>query len=161
MMTIDIITYTDAQFAALTEEQLREVKSAQQKKNKLLVELEERVEREKYKLVKNGVYLSEMWPLIEEKLRAKYDAEVEALREALLFYLRFASKPSDSDAQNAPYTVDYSLTETERFTIVKDYYEEAYSDGVERFEAFKADTVAKQYLGELYAPLYDYFLESA
>ena len=49
-MTIDIISYTDAQFAALTEEQLREVKSAQQKKNRLAVALEEKVEKDPQRL---------------------------------------------------------------------------------------------------------------
>ena len=40
-MLIDIISYTDAQYAMLTEEQLLEIKSAQLKKNRLTAKLEE------------------------------------------------------------------------------------------------------------------------
>ena len=45
--------------------------------------------------------------------------------------------------------------------MVQSFYEGRYSDPVERFEAFVEDKVAVVYLGELYAPLYDYFLEQA
>ena len=105
-------------------------------------------------MIENGTYLSSMWPLIHEKLQKEYEQEVEIIRDALLFYLRFTLKPDTSDA---PYLVDYSLSEEERMYIVKDYYMEKYSDDKERFEAFKADEIAVQYLGELYAPMYDYF----
>jgi hypothetical protein len=58
---------------------------------------------------------------------------------------------------SAPYKVDYSLSEGERLLIVKAYYEDTYADEYERFAAFKKDEFAKVYLGELYAPLHDYF----
>lgn len=157
-MIIDIISYTDAQYAALTEEQLLEVKSAQLKKNKLDSALEEEKLAEKHRLIDNGTFLSNVWELYCAKLQAQHDTEVENLRESLLFYLRFSAKADSSDVG---YTVDYALSIEERFAIVKQYYEMHYTDGAERFEAFKADKVAVAYLGELYAPLYDYFLEDA
>lgn len=159
-MKIDIISYTDAQYAALTEEQLLQVKSAQLKKNRLDLKLEEDMQAEKHRLVKNGIFLSKIWDLYCEKLRSEYAVEVENLRESLLFYLRFTAKPDGSSSSAAPYTVNYALTVEERFAIVKQYYETTYSDAEKRFEAFKADTVAVAYLGELYAPLYDYFLDA-
>ena len=110
--------------------------------------------KEKYRLIDNGTYLSSMWPLIQEKLQKAYEQEVDLIRDALLFYLRFSLRP---DASDSPYVVDYTLSEEERMYIVKDYYMEKYEDGGERFEAFKEDKVAKHYLGELYAPMYDYF----
>lgn len=160
-MVIDIISYTDEQFAALSEEQILEVKEAQLKKNKLYLKLEENLQKEKAKLSSNGILRSELWTLLHDEMWAQYEAEVELLREGLLFYLRFSSKPSDAEEETTPYEVNYALSDTERFNIVKTYYETAYTDGTERFEAFKADKVAPQYLGELYAPLYDYFLEDA
>ena len=158
-MKIDIISYTDAQFAALTEEQLLEVKSAQLKKNRLKAALTENLQKEKYRLMNNGILISTIWDIVQWQLNKAYEDEVEALRDALLFYLRFSGKPNEEDIQSAPYEVDYSLSDTERFQVVKTYYESAYTDSAERFDAFKADTVAAQYLGELYAPLYDFFLE--
>ena len=42
-MEIDIITFTDEQYATLTETQLQEVYKAQEKKDKLLSELETQI----------------------------------------------------------------------------------------------------------------------
>lgn len=158
-MEIDIISYTDAQYAALSSEQLLEVQSAQLKKNRLDLKLEEEKLKEKHRLLSNGVFLSKVWELYCEKLQAEYDAEVENLRDSLLFYLRFSTRPDGVETENSPYVVNYSYAMEERLAIVREYYEEHYANGTERFNAFKADTVAVQYLGELYAPLYDYYLQ--
>ena len=48
MMEIDIISFTDEQFAALTEEQLLEVENVQMKKNRLTEDLEEEKRKEKF-----------------------------------------------------------------------------------------------------------------
>lgn len=160
-MELNIISYTAEQLAALTAEQLKEVRSAQLKKNALEKALAERLFQEKQKLVEKGTYYSDSWALLQKKLKDEHDSEVEILREGLLFYLHYSVKPEQEEEQTSPYPLDYSLSDRERYLIVRDYYEATYSDGVERFNAFKADTVARQYLGELYAALYDYFLEDA
>lgn len=159
-MTIDIITFTDKQFAGLTTEQLLEVKEAQARKNELALECEERLQKEKNKLIKNGIFQSARYALLEEKIRAEYQSRIDLVRDGLLFYLRYTMR-IDIDIGGdfeAPYKVDYSLSYEERLQIVRPYYEETYTDAQERFEAFQVDTVAPQYLGEFYKPLYDYFL---
>ena len=156
-MTIDIITYTDAQLSQLSEEQLLEVKEAQQKKNRLEVQLAEALRKKKEKLIENGMFVSDIWKLTQEKLRAEYDAEIAGVREALLFYLRFAVKPQEGQATDAPYELDYSLTYAERYFAVRAYYETEYTDKKERFDAFKQDKIAMQYLGYTYKTLYDVF----
>ncbi|MBQ8684975.1 MAG: hypothetical protein IJ514_02240 [Clostridia bacterium] len=155
-MNIDIISYTDAQYAALNEEQLLQVKSAQLKKNKLDADLEEALLKEKHRLIDNGIFLSDIWALQAEKLRAEHALEVENLRESLLFYLRFSAKADTTESSGVPYETNYSLTMEERYYQVRDAYFAAYDDANERFTAFKADKVAPAYLGEYYAPLYDY-----
>ena len=159
-MTIDIISFTDTQFAMLTAEQLLEVKEAQAEKDSLTKTCEERLQREKHRLVKNGVFHSDRYALLEEQIREEYQAKIDLVRDGLLFYLRYSMRPDASVVPDvdAPYTVDYSLSDEERLLAVKGYYESAYTDAKERFDVFKADTVAPQYLGELYKPLYDYFL---
>ncbi|MBQ9728447.1 MAG: hypothetical protein IJV85_02510 [Clostridia bacterium] len=157
-MTIDIIDYADEQFAALSEEQVMEVRSAQTKKNKLELALQNKLKKEKNRLIENGIFLSEIWAQIQQKLQTEHEAEINHLREALLFYLRF-TKSNSQQAQQAPYTVDYSLSYEERYYIVRDYYEETYSDPIERVRVLREDEVAAQYLGEFYKTLYDYFLE--
>ena len=156
-MEIDIISYTSAQFSVLTDEQLLQVKEAQMKKNELLRQLEERLQREKERLVENGMVHSGIWAKLEEKLRAECDEEVAWVREALLFYLRYSGA---NETLDAPYRVDFALSLSERMQIVKTYYEETYSDAEERLNVYKNDEVAMRYLGELYMSLYDYFQDA-
>ncbi len=158
-MNIDIISYTDEQFAALSVEQLEQVREAQLKKNKLTAKLDKEKQEEKFRLVENGIFLSSIWDVYCQKLETEYEAEVETIREALLFYLRFSTK--EEEESSAPYTVNYALTMEERFAIVRQYYEYTYSDAKECYNAFIADPVAKTYLGELYSPLHDYFYRAA
>ncbi|MBO5240988.1 MAG: hypothetical protein J6B56_06190 [Clostridia bacterium] len=155
-MKIDIISYSDTQYSALTEEQIQEVKAAQLKKNRLEIALAEAKRKEKHRLISRGIFLSGIWEAYCQKLQAEHDQEIENLRDSLLFYLRFSTK---SDAYGTGYTVDYDLSVDERLAIVRQYYQTTYADANERFEAFKADKIAVVYLEELYAPLYDYFLE--
>lgn len=154
-MEIDIIQYTAAQFAVLTEEQILEVREAQLKKNSLMRTLEKRLQEEKERLVNNGIFLSNIWAALESKLRAECEEEIAWIRDSLLFYLRYTGK--ENVDTEAPYLVDYSLSDEERVAIVRDYYMSAYTDAEERIEAYENDDVAKQYLGEYYAPMYDYF----
>ena len=156
-MQIDIISYTDEQYAALSEEQILEVQAAQLKKNRLLTDMEEALEQEKHRLVKNGIYFSGIYELYKEKLQKEYDLEVEQLRESLLFYLRFSAQPSNSETDAAPYEVDYSLSIADRYQLVREHYMSAYTDPQARLDAFKTDSVALQYLGEMYSILYDEF----
>lgn len=156
-MTIDIISYTDEQYAQLTDEQLLEIRESQLKKNNLIENMENTLQKEKERLVKNGIFTSHIWGMLQTKLAEKLEAEITTLREALLFYLRFSTRAKTEEEENAPYEVDYSLSDEERFAIVKGYYEETYADAEERYLAFKKDPVVSAYLGELYAPLHDHF----
>lgn len=153
-MTIDIITYTPEQYAQLTIDQIVEVRSAQKKKEKRTAELHEALRKEEARFLKNGTYYSSTYAATVADLNARYEADVEAIREALLFYLQY----SRVTGQGVGYKVDYSLSYDERVKVVRNYYETQYEDATERFQAFKTDSTAMQYLGERYAPLYDYYL---
>ena len=155
-MTIDIIEFTETQYSLLTEEQLLEVKEAQLKKNRLQEKLEEELLKLRNRMVKNGTYCSEVYSCWEIKLYEECEREIEILRESLLFYLRYALR-LEEDIASSPYKVDYSLSEDQRLNLVRNYYLQTYADRKALFQAFRADTVAPKYLGELYKPLYDYF----
>ena len=154
-MNIDIITYTDSQYAEMTETQILEVRRAQRQKDNLLARVEEKKRNEKYRLLKNGTFRSCLYDKICAQLDAERDADVARIREELLFYLRFVVKPNDDDS-GAPYEVDYSLDYVERFNIVKKYYMDIYTSKDARLTALSKDSVAKEYLGEYYKTLYDY-----
>ncbi|MBQ4053470.1 MAG: hypothetical protein IJD33_03935 [Clostridia bacterium] len=159
-MKIDIISYTDAQFAELSEEQILQVQQAQLKKERLDIRLEEEILKEKHRLIENGIFLSPIWELYKAKKQEEHDLEVETLREALLFHLQFSAKPS-GDLSTEGYRLDYSLSIEERYEYVRSFYIEKYGeDTAGRFEAFDTDTQAMQYLGEKYSVLYDYFWSS-
>ena len=155
-MTIDIISYTPEQFASLTQEQLLEVREAQNKKDSWTIALEEKLQKQKEELVKRGIFNSNLFRLIEEKLRAEHEQKVSLLRESVLFYLQY-TKPNVNEDMGTPYEVDYALSYEDRFLALRTYYLETYSDVSECFEAFARDEFALGYLGELYATLYTYF----
>ena len=155
---IDIIDFTDMQFSYLTKGQLQTVNSAQQKKNRLYKNLQQSLRRAKHRLVKNGVFKSEIYELTKERLTAEYEADVEMVKQNLLFYLHYSMRPDQSTTDSAPYVVNYALPIEERLKIVKEFYEGEYGTDYQRlFAAFELDTIAPQYLGELYAALYDHF----
>lgn len=153
-MLIDVIDYTPEQFAALSAEQVEEVKNAQQRKNKLADALEEKKRKAKYKLVDAGIFRSAIYDKICAALDAKYAEETTRIRDGLLFYLQYSVKAESS----APYETDYSYSYEKRYEIVRDYYEQTYSDKEARIAAFREDKVAPGYLGEYYGILFDYFL---
>lgn len=156
-MTIDIIDYTESQMAALSNEQLLEVREAQVKKDKLYAKLLDDIQAADAALIDKGTFDSSLRQSKKARLQSDYDAEVERIRDGLLFYLRYSYRPGSAAVG---YEVNYALSDTERLEVVKNYYLTTYSDAVERFAAFEEDPVAKQYLGEYYGPLYYYFQDA-
>lgn len=151
-MTIDIISLTSGQFTVLTTEQIEKIRKAQQKKNDLTEKYTEKKRKAKYDMAKAGNYRSAAYTKVCDELTAQCNAEIDEVREGLLFELQYTMR-AGSDAEYA----DYALTPLERVNAVKAYYNTKYSDATERFEAFKADESAQAYLGEYYAGMYDYF----
>ncbi len=156
-MTIDIITFTDAQYSALNGEQLQEVMIAQTKKDRLLSALAEKKRKEKFRLLKNGIFRSGIYEALCAQWDSEYQTQLDKIKERLLFFLRFSTKTETPIGH--PYVVDYSLSYEERYMVVRDYYLANYSDPAERMEAFTKDTVAPSYLGEYYSTLHDYLLD--
>ncbi len=169
-MVIDIVAYTDEQFASMQSAKLQKICNAQLKKNALLRKLQEDILAAKQRLTDNGVFASTLLEAKEAELTEACQAKIQEVREALLFSLRYAGSTGGEDSggsgdssgtgdtsNEAPYPVDYALSEEDRMIAVRSYYETAYSDPTERFNAFAADTFARNYLGEMYAPLYHYF----
>ncbi len=153
-MTIDIINYTQEQFSRLDSEEIQEIKRVQSVKDRLQRRLADKKVSEKYRLSKAGIFRSNIWDLICQKLDDEYQAEVDVLRDGLLFYLQYNKQ---SNNEGAGYTVDYSLSVADRVVLVKEYYLRTYNDPNQRFQKFKFDTVAPSYLCESYSSLYHWF----
>jgi hypothetical protein len=159
-MVIDIIDYQDTQYIQLGEYRLERVRLAQLEKNKLLSQLAKDKRRAKYKLLKNGTYRSGIYASVCAELERQCEEEIKALRDGLLFYLRYSIR-EDLEGKEPPYPLDYSLSDTERAEVVINYYESTYSAPKERYEAFKADQFASGYLGEMYYSVFNYFYAQA
>ena len=155
-MNIDIISYTEEQFAGLTEKQLQEIREVQAEKDLLFAKLEKAKEKEYFRVLRNATMRSGIYEQACERLEAEYEAEVERLRNGLIFYLQYTCRGNDTSADEAPYMVNYARAYEQRYVIVRDYYMSAYTNASERFESFRLDTIARSYLGEYYATLSDY-----
>lgn len=155
-MKIDIISYTDEQFAALTETQLQEIRLVQAEKDELFAKLEKAKEKEYFRILGSGTARSTIYEQACARLDEEYEAEVERLRNGLIFYLQYSFRGEDSSVDSAPYIVNFALPYEQRYVIVRDYYMNTYSDPKERFEAFRMDQVAGSYLGEYYGTLSSY-----
>lgn len=156
-MVIDIIDYNDAQYMQLGEVRLQRVREAQLEKNELLNQLARDKRREKYKLLKNGVYRSGIYESVCAELERQCQEQINVIRDSLLFYLRFAIR-EDLAGKDAPYPLDYSLSATERAEVVLEYYQTTYTNPNERYKAFIEDEFAAAYLGDMYYAVHDYIM---
>ncbi len=154
-MYIDIIDYDSGQFASLTEEQLTEVKVAQTKKDVVFESYEKKKREEKYRLIRNGIFRSELYAFACDRLDRERDVKVGKIRENLLFFLLYCNGTKKTDG--VPYSIDYSLSYLERAEVVKQYYMTTYSDGRVREVKYRDDGFARSYLGEYYKILLNYF----
>lgn len=159
-MEIDIVSYTDEQLASLEMKQMVMVRKAQIQKNRLKAKHTQSLRKYKSKLIKNGMYNSDLFNLFETEESVAYFNEVEAIREKLIYDLQ-ASGALFGGGTTGPYEVNYNLPVEERMLLVKTYYETTYSNPAERLVAFEEDEIAPEYLAELYAPLHDYFIAAA
>ena len=155
-MKIDIISYTAEQFATLSESQLQEIRLVQAQKDELYAKLEKAKQKEFFRILSSGTARSMLYEQSCASLEAEYEAEVEKLRKGLIFYLQYSSRGNDTSVDSAPYVVNYELSYEQRYIIVRDYYMSAYTNASQRFEAFRMDVVARNYLGEYYGTLSDY-----
>jgi hypothetical protein len=161
-MIIDIISYTEEQYAALTAAQLLEIREAQTKKNRLERIMRDKVQQEKNDMIRNGIFNSQLFDYVQQKLEEDCEKDVNLIREGLLFYLRYSMRPEGTvDGSDAPYIVNFALSEQERLLIVKNYYETTYTDKKELFSEFLKDKIAPLYVGEYYASLYEHFMAGA
>ncbi len=158
-MTIDIIDYTASQLAALSTGRLQAIRSAQVKKNNLLQALEKDLQKAKERLMDRGVFASTVWENLQASMTEACNAEVERVRQSLLFYLHYVDvdvPENGGHPEDVPYSVNYALSEEERMVVVRNYYMNTYTNNFERFRVYANDAFAKGYLGEMYAPLYHY-----
>ena len=158
-MQFDIIPVTGTEVGKLSTAQLRLLRDAQNKKNELLIKAERELKAFSLSVMGAGMAYSS---LIESK-RRELDEEVwrkcAVIADDLLFDISAIGQSSEGgggsggDAPQTEYRVDYSLSYSERYVIVRDYYLRI-KDVSERMTKYASDEVAKKYLGTYYKTLY-------
>ena len=134
------------------------VRAAQTEKNEILAE----AEREKGEIFKelltNGTARSTYFDERAEAIDDEADAKVEAVKDDLLYQIAYDLDAGDGN-EDGPYRYpenpNYNLSASQRFLVVRSYYMEATDDAEARLEAYAMDSLARTYLGEYYATLYD------
>ena len=95
------------------------------------------------------------------EIESEKQKEIEAIKSDLDYQLAYESLGSSGN-ENGPYRYpqnpNYTLTYSERFLVVRNYYMEQTSDPNARLKAYGMDTLAKSYLGQFYQTLYDLLL---
>ena len=157
-MEFDIIEVTDEYYKGLTNVQRQLLRTAQKKKNELEHKAEQDIALYRRYLYTNGVQKSS---LLEQKTKEILDElayELNIIREQLLYSIDLNEPfPDDAGSEDVGYLVDYTLSYTERYVIVRDYYL-SIPDPSERMALYLADDVAKKYLDKYYTSLYNVLL---
>lgn len=155
-MTFDIIELNEGELEKFSAIQMQLLRTAQKKKNELRHKLDANLELFKEMITGNGMVNSTLYEQKREELEAEFDYQVEILKEQLLYSLEI-NEPypdDDKDQEMVGYIVDYTLSYTDRYAIVREYYL-AIDDPALRMKLYTDDDVAKRYLGSYYSVLYN------
>ena len=150
-MVIDVIDLSPEQFAELTAWRKGLVRTAQKRKNELRRKLENSLSEYAKTVYSADMKDSSLIAQMREKLEAEFDCETQIIAEQLQYDLAPGGGQGSGDVG---YVVDYSLPYVDRYALVREYYL-TIPDSTERLERYKADEVAKKYLGSYYGTLYD------
>lgn len=155
-MEFDIIDLTEEEIAALSTVQMQLLRTAQKKKNELARKAEQDLALFKKFVYTNGMKDSSLLAQKREELQKNLAYETELLAEQLNYSIKLNEPlPDKGDGdESAGYIVDYSLSYTDRYNIVRDYYL-AIPDPAERMALYTADETAKKYLSSYYSTLYN------
>ena len=157
-MTIDIIDLGDPQYSDLSPVQMAMVRAAQAKKNTVTARAASEKRELFFLLLGNDNLRSSVRAREEKTIDAQAEAEIEIIREDLLYQLAYealGSEGNEAGPYRYPENPNYNLSYSQRFLVVRNYYMEVTSDAAARLEAYRIDTLARSYLGEFYETLYD------
>lgn len=163
-MKFDIIDITQSEINDMSEEKGRLFRAAQKKKDELYHKLQQDLAEAKRKVYANNTYDGPLLSHLETELKTEYEYRVAIVREQLEYDLKMLEIRNKTDSNGnvveAPYKVDYSLSYIDRYAIVKAYYM-SIEDPLARFEKFRYDKVALDYLASYYNTLFHYLLSLA
>lgn len=157
-MEFDVIEVTEEQLKKFTAVQMQLLRTAQKNKNALKVKYAQELELFQKLVYTDGMKNSSLYEGKRAELAAEFEREVGIIVEQLNYSIEqngpFNDGSGSGGDQSVGYIVDYSLSYTERYIIVRDYYL-SIPDPAERMSLYANDAVAKKYLQSYYSTLYD------
>lgn len=156
-MEFNIIEISDDYYANLSVYQRQELRAAQKKKNELERKAQKEIALFRRKLYTNAIQNSSLITQKTNEISEELEYQIGVLKEQLMYSLSLDGSFMGSGNANVEYLVDYSLSYTDRYVIVREYYM-AIPDPQRRVELYLEDDVAKQYLGKYYNSLYNVLL---
>jgi len=152
----DIINLTQEEISKLTTIQMQLLRAAQKNKNELRHKLEQDLAMFKKLVLTDGMRDSSLSEQKRAELEAEFNYKVGIIAEQLDYSLALNEPYPDrgDEGEETGYIVDYTLSYTDRYIIVRDYYL-AIEDPAERMALYTADETAKKYLGSYYSTLYN------
>jgi phenylalanyl-tRNA synthetase alpha subunit len=154
-MTLDLLNEIGINEGDLSVYELSFAREVQAKKNKLDEQYEADQKTIARKYYKNKTVRSSAREEEFSELLAKYNEDVDELREELEFELRYFNVSNEASGEYSyPNNPDYSLSSADRYYVVYNYYM-TMTDPSVRFALFQADELAADYLSNFYATLYD------
>lgn len=160
-MEIDIIDLTDEKYQDLSAVQLALVREAQAKKDEIVYDAEQEKAELFRLMLSNLAVRSSVIADKQLEIDARMEEEVELVRGTLLYQLSYegiGATGNEYGPYRYPENPDYTLTYSQRFIVVRNYYMAAVEEPNARLQAFAIDFLAREYLGEFYQTLYDLFL---
>lgn len=157
-MTIDIIDLTDPAYSDLSPIQLAMVRAAQAKKDDIVASYAREKEQALAIQIAGNTARSAARGYQDAYFDRLAEEEVDGVREDLLYQLAYEALGTEGNEKGPyryPENPNYTLTPSQRFLVVRNYYMEVTDDPSARLAAYRGDTLARSYLGEFYETLYD------
>ena len=154
-MEFDVIELTEQEISSLTTIQMQLLRSAQKSKNELQRKFQQDLAMFKKVVYTDGMKESSLLEQKHAELEEEYNYKLGVIVEQLEYNLKLSEPyPDRGDDSSVGYIVDYSLSPTDRYIIVRDYYL-SIQDPAERMSLYTNDQTAKQYLDSYYPTLYN------
>lgn len=164
-MRFDIIDIPEEELNSLSVAQMKLLRTAQRRKNELRHKAEQQLEEFRIKVLTSGMKNSTLLEDMRKSVYEEVNYQCTVLADNLIYEMSVCkSNDNDENSGNGSgngggntetgYLVDYSLSYSERYVIVRDYYL-TFSNVEERMAKYSADEVAKKYLDSYYGVLYN------